>query len=136
MQPPLGRQRDSAFDIVATLATSGVDGDIASDHVAQVQGHGLWIEGHHEYFAAALGHLRTLLRGLHGARALDGQVDSETVGQFLNGYDRVLLAGINDMVCAKSVPHFETARARPYQDDPGSPELLAGLDGHEAHRAR
>ena len=75
LQPPLGRQRDSAFDIVTTLATGGVDGDIASDHVAQVQGHWLWVEGHHEYFAAALGHLRTLLRGLHGARALDGQVD-------------------------------------------------------------
>ena len=33
VQSSLGRQRDSAFDIVATLATGGVDGDIASDHV-------------------------------------------------------------------------------------------------------
>src|SRR5215813_14018473 len=136
LQPPLGRQRDSAFDIVTTLATGGVDGDIAADHVAQVQGHWLRVEGHHEYFAAALGHLRTLLWGLHGARALDGQVATETTGQFLNSRNWVLLTGINDMVGAETVSHFETARACPYQDDAGSPELLAGLDGHETHRAR
>src|SRR5262245_44430651 len=56
-------------------------------------------------------------------------------GQLLNSRNRVLLAGINDMVCTESVSHFETARARSHQDDPGSPELLAGLDGHKAHRA-
>ena len=59
-----------------------------------------------------------------------------TAGQFLNSRDRVLLTGINDMVRAEAVSHFQTTRARPHQDDPGSPELLAGLDGHEAHRAR
>ena len=39
------------------------------------------------------------------------------------------------MVGAEAVAHFKTAGTRPYQNDPGSPELFAGLDGHEAHRA-